>query len=391
MPITWNQQAVKKENKSLVLSEIIRHSPLSRADIAQRSGLNKGTVSSLVSELLEEKLITESGPGESSGGRRPVMLLFNQGAGYTIGLDLGVNYILGVLTDLNGTIIAQKNEPYKNVSYDDTFSRVVDVITLLIKAAPSSPYGIVGIGVGTPGIVNKDGKLLLAPNLGWRDIPLKTELEKVFQVPVIVENEANTGAYGEKQFGTGQHADNLIYVSTGIGIGAGIIINGDLYSGANGYSGEVGHMTIDRNGPKCSCGNKGCWELYASEQALLAKANRIKLTNEKDISLADIIFLATKENRAAIELLEEISENLAIGIINIINAFNPEQIIIGNRLAACKQWMDPKLKEVISQYTSPFNQTDIKIDFSDLAMPVSALGASAFSAEAFLKAQQQSS
>ena len=390
MPITWNQQLVKKENKSLVLSQIINHTPLSRADIAQRSGLNKGTVSSLVAELLEEKFINESGPGESSGGRRPVMLHFNHGAGYTIGLDFGVNYILGVLTDLSGNIIVQKNVAYKNNSYEDTMSRLVEIITALISSAPASPYGIVGIGVGAPGIVDKKGTLLLAPNLGWHDIHFQSELEKIFQVPVIVENEANTGAYGEKRFGAGQHADNLIYISAGIGIGAGVIINGELYSGFNGYSGEVGHMTIDRNGAKCTCGNKGCWELYASEQALLSKANSKNLKKESDICLDDILLLAKKEDEQVINILEEIGENLAVGIINIIHAFNPEQIIIGNRLASCKQWLEPKVKEVIKAYTSPFNQTDIRIDFSDLSLPVSALGASAFSAEAFLKAQLQS-
>ncbi|TRZ38989.1 ROK family transcriptional regulator [Niallia circulans] len=385
MPITWNQQLVKKENKSLVLSQIINHAPLSRADIAQRSGLNKGTVSSLVAELIEEKLINESGPGESSGGRRPVMLHFNHGAGHTIGIDLGVNYILGVLTDLSGNIIVHKNESYKNISYEDTMSRVVNIIKALISAAPPSPYNIVGIGVGTPGIVDKKGILLLAPNLGWHDIPFQTELERIFQIPVIVENEANTGAYGEKRFGVGQHADNLIYISAGIGIGAGIIINGELYSGFTGYSGEVGHMTIDRNGVKCTCGNKGCWELYASEQALLSKYYSKNL--KKENGLDDIISLAKQGNKEVLETLAEIGENLALGIINIIHAFNPEQIIIGNRLASCKQWLEPKVKEVIQQYTSPFNQTDIRIDFSNPIMPVSAIGASAFSAEAFLKAQ----
>ncbi|RVT67360.1 ROK family transcriptional regulator [Niallia taxi] len=385
MPITWNQQLVKKENKSLVLSQIINHAPLSRADIAQRSGLNKGTVSSLVAELIEEKLINESGPGESSGGRRPVMLHFNHGAGHTIGIDLGVNYILGVLTDLSGNIVVHKNEAYKNISYADTISRVVNIIKFLISAAPPSPYHIVGIGVGTPGIVDNKGTLLLAPNLGWHDIPFQTELEKIFQIPVIVENEANTGAYGEKRFGVGQHADNLIYISAGIGIGAGIIINGELYSGFTGYSGEVGHMTIDRNGAKCTCGNKGCWELYASEQALLSKANT--KNSPKEVGLDDIISLAKEGNKEILETLAEIGENLAVGIINIIHAFNPEQIIIGNRLASCKQWLEPKVKEVIQQYTSPFNQTDIRIDFSSPSMPVSAIGAAAFSAEAFLKAQ----
>ncbi|GKU81872.1 ROK family transcriptional regulator [Niallia sp. NCCP-28] len=389
MHVTWNQQLVKKENKSLVLNLIINHSPISRADIAQQSGLNKGTVSSLVSELLEEQLIYESGPGESSGGRRPVMLLFNQGAGYSIGLDLGVNYILGVLTDLQGNVVFSKNEKYKNTTYEETLNHVKKVISFLINAAPPSPYGIVGIGIGAPGIVNKEGDVLLAPNLGWKNVSLKAEIEEAFHLPVIIENEANAGAYGEKKFGIGQQFDNLIYVSVGIGIGAGIIINGELYSGFNGHSGEVGHMTIDKNGMQCRCGNKGCWELYASEQSLLSKANELKLGNKGDISLGEILSLAEKEEQSVLVLLEEIGRNLAYGIINIIHSFNPQQIIIGNRLAAAKKWIEPQVQDTIQKFTLPFHQTDINVNFSDLSLPISALGVSAFSSENFLKSKLQ--
>lgn len=389
MQVTWNQQLVKRENKSIVLHLIMNNFPISRADVAQKSGLNKGTVSSLVAELLEEQLIYESGPGESSGGRRPVMLLFNQGAGYSIGLDLGVNYILGVLTDLQGNIILNKHEKYKNLSFEDTLDRVKKVISFLIHAAPPSPYGIVGIGIGAPGIVNKEGDILLAPNLGWKDVSLTAALEEAFSIPVIVENEANAGAYGEKKFGLGQAFDNLIYVSAGIGIGTGIIINGELYKGINGYSGEFGHMTIDKNGMQCRCGNKGCWELYASEQSLLSKASEMNLGIKNDVNLGEIISLAENGEQAAIQLLEETGQNLGLGIINIIHAFNPQQIIIGNRLAAAGQWIEPQVRDAIGKFTLPFHQRDIKVDFSDLSLPSSALGVSAFSAEKFLKSKLQ--
>lgn len=389
MQVTWNQQLVKRENKAIVLHLIMNHFPISRADVAQKSGLNKGTVSSLVAELLEEQLIYESGPGESSGGRRPVMLLFNQGAGYSIGLDLGVNYILGVLTDLQGNIVLDKNEKYKNLSFEDTLDRVKKMISFLIQAAPPSPYGVVGIGIGAPGIVNKEGDILLAPNLGWKNVSLTAELEKEFNIPVIVENEANAGAYGEKKFGLGQPFDNLIYISAGIGIGTGIIINSELYKGINGYSGEFGHMTIDKNGIQCRCGNKGCWELYASEQSLLSKASEMNLEITEDVNLNDIISLAQNGEQAVLQLLEETGQNLGLGMVNIIHAFNPQQIIIGNRLAAARQWIEPQVRDVIGKFTLPFHQRDIKVDFSDLSLPSSALGVSAFSAEKFLKSKLQ--
>jgi len=385
MHVIWNQQLMKKENKSLCLSLIKNNSPISRATIAQQSGLTKGTVSSLVSELIEEQLIYESGHGESSGGRRPVMLLFNQHAGYSIGIDLGVNYILGILTDLQGTAIYQYNEQYEHLTYKETLERIKKAISILIENAPKSPYGIIGIGIGAPGVINMAGDILLAPNLGWKNTQLKKQLEEEFHLPVLIENEANAGAYGEKRFGFGQSFQNLIYVSAGVGIGAGIIINGELYKGNNGYSGEFGHMMIQKDGMPCSCGNNGCWEQYASEKYLITKANELNLGLKKEIHLVHLIELANKGNMEAINLFHEIGDNLGTGIINIIHIFNPQQIIIGNRLTLAKKWIEPRLKKVINNHTLSFQQSELNIHFSDDNFPSSALGVAAFSTENFLR------
>ncbi|MGY0691426.1 ROK family transcriptional regulator [Virgibacillus sp. FSP13] len=385
---TWNQFVVKKGNKSLVLETIIEYSPLSRADIANHTGLNKGTVSSLVSELLDEQLIYESGPGQSNGGRRPVMLLFNQLAGYSIGIDLGVNYLLGVLTDLKGNICTEKTFKFNNLSYDEIKDKLFDIINYLFESAPSSAYGIVGIGVGVPGTVSNDGEILIAPNLGWKNISFKKVLEEKYEVPVIVENEANAGAYGEKKFGVGEDLDNIIYVSAGIGIGVGLILNGKLYKGTNGFSGELGHMTIDLNGAKCSCGNEGCWELYASEQALLnnAQALNIKAPSNEEITLELLDQLAENNDQTALKLFKQIGDYLGVGINNIINIFNPQQVIIGNRLASYEKWLQESLNNRISNHSLWFHQEDLKLNFSKLSTHSTALGVAAFSIENFLTA-----
>ncbi|MBU8791413.1 ROK family transcriptional regulator [Oceanobacillus caeni] len=381
---TWNQHVVKKENKSLVLEEIIENSPISRADIASSTGLNKGTVSSLVNELLDEKLINESGPGKSSGGRRPVMLLFNQVAGYSIGIDLGVNYILGILTDLKGNICSEKKVSFNKLTYEEMVEELYEIIDALVASTPSSPYGIVGIGIGVPGIVDKDKKILLAPNLNWRNVDLKGILQEKYNIPVIIENEANAGAYGEKKFGVGKNHNNIVYVSVGIGIGVGLILNGNLYSGNNGFSGELGHMTIEVNGTKCSCGNQGCWELYASEKSLLLDAKRSDLQNTEDFSLETIIDRANSGESDSIHLFEKTGKYLGVGINNIINIFNPEQVIIGNRMAEAEKWIRKPLIDWIKNQTLWFSQKDLKVDFSNLLTHSTALGVAAFSAEDFL-------
>ena len=382
-PMTWNQQVVKRNNKSLVLQIIMEQEPLSRADIAQVTGLNKATVSSMVNELLEEDLVYESGPGESSGGRRPVLLHFNNVAGYSIGIDIGVNYILSILTDLKGEIHIKRSQSVQDASYSVVINQVKTSIRSLIEEMPNSRYGIVGIGIGVPGLVDHEGIVLLAPNLGWKNRNLKKEIEEEFKLPVCIENEANAGAYSEKQFGPHQNIQDFIYVSAGIGLGVGIILNGDLYRGKSGFSGEMGHMILDINGKPCTCGSQGCWEAYASEHALL------KAANDKNATLESLIQLAEENDEATLNLFEEIGCYLGYGINNIINTFNPEQVTIGNRLAMAKKWLEAPIRKTIEAHALPLHQNDLTFHFSDLSIYSSALGVSSFAVENFIKEEIQ--
>ncbi len=363
--------------------QVIKESPpLSRTDVANKTGLNKGTVSSLVSELIEEQLVSESGPGKSNGGRRPVMLLFNEDAGYSIGVDIGVNYILGIVTNLQGKIYKEKLKDFQELTYEEIKKELYEMIDCMIASIPKSPYGLVGIGIGVPGTVDTTGTILRAPNLNWKNIDLKNIVAKKYCVPVKVENEANCGAYGEKKFGVGKNFNNMIYVSIGFGIGGGLILNNQLYQGNNGLSGELGHMTIERNGEKCRCGDLGCWELYASERALVSHAKR--LMNDSTITLEHLIDLAENEDPVAIELFREIGKSIGIGINNIINIFNPNQVIIGNRLAACEKWLHSSLVETIENHSLSNHQKNLHIHYSSLARHSCALGVAAFSTEHFL-------
>ncbi|WP_117161379.1 ROK family transcriptional regulator [Paraliobacillus sp. X-1268] len=381
---TWNQHVVKKENKTLVLETIKTNTPISRARVAQLTGLNKGTVSSLVSELIDGNIIGESGPGESSGGRRPVMLLFNHLAGYSIAIDLGVNYILGLLTDLNGNIICEQRVHFKDKTFEHVMLRLFEIIEDLQQAAPESHYGVVGIGIGVPGVVSNDGELLLAPNLEWKRIHLLHVLEERFNLPIVIENEANAGAYGEKVFGVGQDFSNMVYCSIGTGIGVGLILEEKLFKGFNGFSGELGHMTIEKDGIPCRCGNKGCWERYASESALLEKALRLGLIEKNDVTpIQTLVALADNGLVEAIDLFAEIGEYIGVGLTNSINIFNPQAVIIGNQMAATEKWIRPALERYIKNHAIGFHQEDLKIKFSSLTSHSTAYGMAAFTIEAF--------
>jgi predicted NBD/HSP70 family sugar kinase len=372
---------VKQINKAIVFKAIKIRGPVSRAQISKQTGLNKATISTMVSELLDASFIDEIGEGESSGGRKPVMLYFNQHAGYAIGIDLGVNYILGILTDLSGNQIEKTVVKLPSTELIDSIDLLHTLIESLIDKAPASRYGIVGIGIGVPGQVDPDDTILFAPNLKWSNINLKKIIEDRFHIPTLIENEANAGAHGEQLHGAGKGSPNQIYISIGIGIGTGIIINHQLYKGTSGISGEMGHVTIDANGRKCTCGSRGCWELYASEGALLAAANKANVAENIDLDL--LLQKAKDANPAVLQLLNTLGENIGIGIMNIINTFNPGVVIIGNRMAQFQNWITNPIERTLDERLSVYHRANTEIRFSVLGNDSVALGVSFFAIAEF--------
>jgi glucokinase-like ROK family protein len=385
--ITADQLLVKQINKSIVLNTIRKKEVISRAGIAEFTGLNKSTVSFLVDELIHEGFVKEIGPGESKGGRKPIMLTINDKGGCIIGVDLGVNYILTVLTDLTGNIIWEKKVDLRlGEGQEKVIELLLQSIAEAVANAPKTVNGIMGIGIGVPGIVDyRKGTILMAPNLKWRDVPLKDIVENRFEIKVHIDNEANVGAVSEKWFGIGIECSNFVYVSAGIGIGTGIIINGELYRGASGLSGEIGHATINIYDEICSCGNTGCWENYASERALLnymyaqlERGNQDKYINHNTIdglNALSIIRYAREGSIIAVEGLKEIGRNLGIGIINLINTFNPELVIIGNTLSLAEDIILPEILNEVEKKCLVYKYHRIKIRTSRLKLHAGAMGA----------------
>ncbi|WP_172197017.1 ROK family transcriptional regulator [Saccharibacillus qingshengii] len=398
MRVTGDQALVKKLNKSIVLDTIRRKGPLSRTDVSERTGLNKATVSNLTAELLQQKLVEETGPGESSGGRKPLMLLFNEAAGCAIGIELGVTLVKAALTDLKGGILLERSTPLARHDPESAFAAIREVTAPLLEAAPETPYGLIGIGVGVPGMVDEAGVILYAPNLGWEGIDLKTRLEAEFGVPVVIDNEANAGAAGEREYGAGRHVRHLVYVSAGMGIGSGMIIDGQLYKGAWGYAGETGHMSIESDGRLCSCGSRGCWELYASERAYAYAEASEKNTaaDDKKSDAADqaspLPSLTTRELTArarggheeTIAMYTEIGRRLGIGITNLVNGFNPEKIVVGGPLTEAKEWIEPAMLEAIAERALPYHRRELAISFSGLGSRSAVLGAAHLAVSQFL-------
>ncbi|WP_373890005.1 ROK family protein [Neobacillus cucumis] len=373
---------VKKINQKVLLNEIVSNSPISRASLSEKTGLNKSTVSSQISTLIEKNLIFEIGQGQSSGGRKPVMLVFNKNAGFSIGIDVGVDDLNGILSDLKGNIVLEDHQQLDNPDVETIKDQLCSMIKSFIRQMPDSPYGLIGIGLGVPGLVNNEHQITLAPNLNWyKDIDLKKVLEQEFQVPVFIENEANAGAHGEKEFGAAKNYQNLVFVSVGTGIGTGIIINKELYRGDIGFAGEMGHLTIDLNGPKCRCGNRGCWELYASEKALLNS----QLSQLPKRSKQEIINLANQNDPEILSALQNFGYYLGIGLVNVLNTFNPQAVVVRNDIIEALPIVLNSLRNSISSRIIDQLGSSYELLLSSLGKNATAMGASSLVIEHFLE------
>ncbi|WP_446715842.1 ROK family protein [Bacillus sp. OTU2372] len=374
---------VKKINQKLLLNEIVANSPISRAKLSEKTGLNKSTVSSQVNTLIEKNLIFEIGQGQSSGGRKPVMLVFNKNAGYSIGIDIGVDYMNCILTDLKGNIVHEDYQLVESQSSEEIKDVLILKINNLKAQMPESPYGLIGIGLCVPGLVNSEQKVIFTPNLNWNyELDLKPLIEQEFKVPVFLENEANAGAYGEKEFGAAKNYENLVYVSVHTGIGVGIIINNDLYRGVRGFAGEMGHLTIDLNGLKCSCGNRGCWELYASEKALIKSLSR---QQQEKLFNQDIIKLANQNNPDILMALQKFGFYLGIGLTSILNTFNPQAVIIRNNIVEALPMVLNSIKNSVTSRTYQQLENSYELLPSSLGKNAPALGACSIAIEQFLE------
>lgn len=377
MSIKADTYLIKEINKSLVLETIKNHFPISRADVNRLSGLHKGTVSNIVNELIKEHLVYETGPGESSGGRKPVMLMFNNEAGYAIGINIEIKQITAIITDLNGTVIRRKQVPLINNTFEYVYRELVEVIDALIQVSPKSEYGIVGIGIGFQGSIDSRGNILIAPTFEWENIPLQKLLENEFNVPIVVNNEAKVGSEAERTFGFGKESNNFLYLSINHGIGGSHIFQNEIYKGHNGGAGNVGHMSLDRNGKVCSCGNVGCWQLYASVKTLLEKAETLTCIRELRTSpnLSLLLRLAEDEQQEVIDLFAEIGRNIGIGISNLIHVLNPDLIVIGGKMAECKKWIHDSIVNTIYQRANFFYKHHLHLEYSKLGGDCTVLGA----------------
>ena len=386
---TADQDSVRKVNTSLVLNALRLHAPISRADLANLTNLNRSTISNIVNVLIEDGLVLELNAMESKIGRPGIALTLRPEGGAVIGIEIGVGFISIILTDFVASILWRDRFEFPpSTPQINVISKVEGLVDQAITTADSRQLRILGIGLGVPGLVNvQNGELLFAPNLGWRDVPLRLILSQRFHIPIYVENEANLGALGEYYFGVGRNVDNFIYLSSGVGLGGGIIINGKLFKGGRGFAGEIGHIQRDPQGEICGCGRQGCWETQVGPRAILQRVKRsieadpqTTLTKMVDDDLEKLTFnqvvdCALQGNELCRAAMEKVGENLGTGIADLVNIFNPQMVIIGGTFNYGREIIQPVLEKTIADETLPAVRQDLQVIISDQGADATVLGA----------------
>jgi N-acetylglucosamine repressor len=376
-------QWMKSINKSIILNKIRTAGTISRAQIAKETQLTPPTVGSIVKELLEQGLIKESQLGISQGGRKPTMLVLNTNGFHIIGIDVGPSDIRFIISDLAGEIVDEVEQEIAQALTNDSFlNMLTSGVEQLITKQSSLQY--IGIGVAMHGVVDSEqGISIFAPNLNLRHIPIKDHLEAAFEMDVKVENDAKALALGEAWFENQMANKSMIAVNVGRGIGAGLVIDGKLYSGEHGIAGEIGHMTVDLYGKKCSCGNEGCLQTVASGPAiaenaveLLEQGNASSLSEYRGTITAEVVHQAAMEgDRLAQDVLNKAGTYLGIALTNLIHVCNPSTIIIGGGVSNADSYiLDPVIDTIKTRAISERAQTT-PVYLSKLGEYGSSLGA----------------
>jgi len=341
-------------NQTIFLHLIRERQPISRADIVKATGLQPGTVSAIVNRLIREKLIYEGVEGPSSGGRPPKYLHVNAESAYVLAIDLGVKESIYAVSDFNGRILTQRSVLTEGDA--DNFLRS---LSREIRALVESQYPrarVEAVGVSVPGLVDRAaGALIVSPNLGWRDVPVRALLEEELELPVYVENDANAAAFAELWYGPLDEvrARTLLCVLVVEGLGTGLIINGELHVGTSIGLGGFGHMTMDPNGLTCSCGRRGCWETFASNRATLDRYNKVAKPRSRVGTVTELTALAGQDI-SALETLRLTARYLGEGIASLVHGLSPEVVVIGGEITGAWSIIGPIIEARIkSNYIVP--------------------------------------
>jgi predicted NBD/HSP70 family sugar kinase len=401
---------MRELNRLLILNGVRVSGPITRVAVAHRTGLSRTTVSSIVDELLADNLLFEGKTVEAAptGGRRATLLHFNADAGYVIGVDLGRSHLTLLLTNLAGQIIARHSGPFDaSLGPEICLQQVIASLMDFTTEHQIGWHQIIGVGLGIPGPMDAASRMLVRPPRmpGWDQYDMRTVMERACKVPMYFDNDANMGARGESQYGAARDVDNMAYVKVATGIGCGLILNGDIYRGSSGAAGELGHVTIDDNGPLCDCGNRGCLEVVAGAAAVTMAASRAVYPDSgasnggqdgRDaedsapagprradlLDVADVVHAALAGDTIAQEAIERAGYHIGIALAGLVNIFNPSLILLDGSMARAGEFLLGPIRQGIARRSLAASSAATRIEMAQLGDNAIALGAVATVIEA---------
>ena len=395
----YDKFAMAQMNRSMVFDLIRRKGPISRAEIARTIGLSIPTVMKITEEFSHKQFVQDVGKGESSGGKRPELLELIPDSKYIIGVGVGRSKTNVLMMNLAGEVfIREIMETGGTVVPEVWISRLIRVIENVIRESGLPEKRILGMGIGMPGILDEDsGKVLFSPDFKWENVDMLTPIRERFKMDITIENANRALAMGEYYFGAGVDSRNFLVVNLGHGIGSAIMREGEFYRGRSGSSGEIGHIILEKNGPKCNCGNKGCLEAIASGNAIArdakiavleGNASKIMELVNGDINRieAKTVFEAAHlGDQMAIQITERAMQYIGIGLANYINLLDPDLIILFGGLTNAGDIFLKKIKEVLRERQMKFAGRQVKLVISQMGENGTAVGSASLVLKKFIK------
>lgn len=331
-------QDIRRKNRSEILRKIYFNSDISRLDVSNQLGISPATATNIVTELIEKKILIETGIRRSESGRPSTLLAINADYGKIIGMEVGETFIRSELFDLAFNPVGKYEFGFSNdlVTEQNLVKEIIRCVKAITSDANVQEAEILGVGIGFPGLVDPvKGLSIFTPNWGWHNVSITRQLAGHLNAPIYFDNGAKLMAVGELLFGAGRGLRDFVVLLMGTGVGTGIIANGKLFRGSSNSAGEFGHTTINPTGPRCRCGNHGCMEVYLGAPGILSRYRKL----QRGVSPFDgcdqiecvmqLLLSAEMGDPAAGQVVEETIDYLGICIANIINSINPDQVLIG--------------------------------------------------------------
>ncbi|MEW1640226.1 ROK family transcriptional regulator [Streptomyces sp. NPDC093801] len=373
MQTPGSQSSLHRANLERVVRAVRLAGSLTQAEIARTTGLSAATVSNIVRELKEGGTVEVT--DTSAGGRRARSVSLSGDAGIVIGVDFGHTHLRVAVGNLAHQVLAEESEPLDvDASWVDGFDRAEALVGRLVRQVGVARDKVIGVGLGVPGPIDVEsgtlGSTAILP--GWAGINPRQELSQRLGVPVYVDNDANLGALGELVWGSGRGVRDLAYIKVASGVGAGLVINGQIYRGPGGTAGEIGHITLDESGPVCRCGNRGCLETFAAARYVLPL---LQGSHGPELTMERVVELAREGDPGCRRVIADVGRHVGSGAASLCNLLNPSRIVLGGSLAEAGELVLAPIRESVGRYAIPSAARQLSVLTGSLGSRAEVLGA----------------